>query len=177
MAGRDRSLILAVLYSTAACGPGDRSTSSTPAAAATCVAASETLRSNIERQLAQHEFGKRTRDVALTVSVLADSVQIWNGSSKPIRGREALAALNRDLFRTVRFDSINYALSDVRDCGAVILELGEARAYYTPLGQPSRVEHDRYLHTWEQRDGSWQLTLAVNQEMAPTSPASSAPGR
>ena len=138
-----------------------------PAASASCVSASDSLRTVIAQLLARHDLGKRTKDVAVTTSVLADSIQVLNGAAAPIRGREALAAIYRNLFRTLRFDSVVYVGTDVRDCGAVVIELGEARAHYTPLGQDPQLEHDRYTHVWERRErGEWQLMLAVNQELA-----------
>lgn len=46
-----------------------------PAAAATsCVSASDSLRTVMAQLLARHDLGKRTKDVALTTSVLADSI-------------------------------------------------------------------------------------------------------
>ncbi len=137
-----------------------------PGVLTSCVSAPDSLRTTIADLLARHAQGKLTSDVGLTTSVLAEEIQVHNGGAPPILGRAALAGLYSDLFRAIRFDSAAYAATQVRLCGSVIVELGEARTHYTIIGQGPQFEWDRYAHIWERsQEGTWRLTLAINHAL------------
>lgn len=79
------------------------------------------------------------------MSIIADSVQVFPDGGGAIRGHAALEATYRDLLPQVRFDSLSYVPSEVRDCGGGLVELGEARGGVTPTGAATIRLEVRYL--------------------------------
>ncbi len=125
-------------------------------------------RDAIAAQLARHGAGKRAKDLSEIMSIIKDDVQVFPGEGTVIRGRTALETIYRDLLLEIRFDSLTYAPGEVRDCGGVLVELGEARGGITQAKAAPTHIAIRYLHLWERAtDGRWLLALAMDQPLTP----------
>lgn len=135
---------------------------------ARCASATQETRDAIAAQLARHGAGKRAGDLPEIMSIMTDDVQLFPEEGKVIQGRSALEAIYRDLLLKIRFDSLTYAPGEVRDCGGVIVELGEARGGVTPASAAPIHIAVRYLHLWDRAsDGSWLLSVAMDQPLTP----------
>lgn len=139
-----------------------------PGLSSACIPAAEETRTAIARQLTIHGQGKGARDLAAVMGIISDSIKVFPGDGPVIRGRTQLESTYRDLFTKIRFDSLTYAPQEVRDCGAVLVELGEARGGVTPAGEAPVPIAVRYLHLWERSaSAGWLLALAMDQPLTP----------